>query len=164
MRATVLADASYCPRTGAAGYGYWIASDRGKRGGGAELRRATSSGVAEMMAVVNALWMARETGLVQGGDYVLVQTDCQAAIGAFEGTRCCHDVDEQAVLGSYHELVRKSGMRVYFRHVKGHTSRHRNPEARFGANRACDGRAGEHMRRARARIDEEARREHQGDR
>lgn len=157
VRATILADASYCPRTGAAGYGYWIASDRGKRGGGNELRHATSSGVAEMMAVVNALWVARECGLIMPEDDVLVQTDCQSAIGAFEGKRDCRDVDEQTVLVGFHHVCKLAKVTVRFRHVKGHTSQRTHGEARFSANRHCDGRAREHMERARNRKDKEAR-------
>jgi len=154
VRATILADASYCPDTGAGGWGYWIASDRGKRGGGGELSRPGTSTIAEMMAVVNALHVARAAELALPGDCLLVQTDCQAAIQAFEGTRACHDVDEQAVLAAFHEFRAWLAGLVVFRHVKGHTSRAKQPGARFGANRACDGRAGRHMRAARARIRE----------
>lgn len=38
MRVTILADASHCPTTKAGGYGYWIASERGKKGAPAPLK------------------------------------------------------------------------------------------------------------------------------
>jgi len=151
VRATILADASWCPHSHAGGWGYWIASDRGKRGGGGPLRTATTSTVAEMMAVVNAVKVALNAELVEQGDELLVQTDCLAAIDAFKGRRTCHDVDEQHVLQVYAAVLFAAPMHVAFRHVKGHTNRHTRPEARFGANRACDGRARHHMLAERAR-------------
>jgi ribonuclease HI len=149
---TILADASFCSRTSAAGWGYWIASDRGKLGGGGELKRATSSAVAEMMAVVNALDVGLRGFLIQKDDTVLIQTDCQEAIIAFcQGTS--RDVDQTAVLEAYFVRVRAFKLTVRFKHVKGHTSRHTHTDARYGANRACDGRARRAMQQMRKRID-----------
>lgn len=146
--ATILADASFCPRTRAAGWGYWIASDRGKRGGGGELRRmrvGETSKHAEMMALVNALKVARAAGLVLDGDEILFQTDCIEAITCFRAKRPKRITDVMDQL--------TATLDVTYKHVKGHTSRVTHTAARFGANRACDERARHYMLQARARAD-----------
>lgn len=151
-RITVTADASFCPRTNAGGWGYWIASDRGKLGGGGPLRKVACSQAAKMMAIVNALDVGVRSGLIRNGDFVLVQTDCQSAIFCFE-RRQGNTTEQQNVIRAYLNISETANFGVSFRHVKGHTKRNANPEARYGANRACDARARYHMERARARLE-----------
>lgn len=160
MRTTIITDASFCPDHKLGGWGYWIASDRrpeacpeGKRGGGGELRKVGDNNAAEMMAVVNALHVALELGLVQAADDVLVQTDCQAAILAFTTGRSGMSDEQQAVVARWRAMIGGwAGLRVQFKHVKGHTNRATHGGARFGANRACDARARSYMRAARDRA------------
>ena len=89
MNVTIFADASYCNELRVGGYGFWVACERGKKAGGGRLRTndVSSSTVAEMMALANALHCAIVHGLVLDNDIVLLQTDCMAAIDAFEGRR-----------------------------------------------------------------------------
>lgn len=90
MRVTIIADASFCPDTNVAGYGYWIACERGKDGGGGEMKgRVESSLIAEMQAVVNALYISIRKNLVQANDHVLLQTDCEGAILKFKTGKKC---------------------------------------------------------------------------
>jgi ribonuclease HI len=157
MRVTIIADASHCPDTRAAGYGFWVASERGKRGGGGSMRGTVdSSSAAEMMACVNALFHGCFMGLVQPGDHVLVQTDCIAAIQAFEGQRNSLTKDEREAVRSFRSLRKEKSVSVSFRHVKGHTKR---TEARYVTNNLCDKRAKEGMRRSRAVLLKEKRSE-----
>ncbi len=150
MRVTIIADASHCGQTGAGGYGYWIASERGKQGGGGQIKDPVDgSGAAEMIALINALHIALKTGLVVQGDHVLLQTDCQSAIGAFQGQRFTLTKDEKRAKSTFFDLKRVHGFTFSFRHVKGHTSR---PEARYVTNNLCDARAKAGMRLARARL------------
>lgn len=150
MRVTIIADASHCPDTLAAGYGYWIASERGKFGGGGPMKGLVAdSTTAEMQAVCNALYAAVRCQLVQPGDEVLIQTDCEAAIQAFQGSRDVRRKHEREVLRYFHSLRERSSIRVSFRHVKGHTKR---KEARYVTNNLCDQRAKEGMRQARATV------------
>ena len=150
MRVTIIADASHCPDTCAAGYGYWIASERGKLGGGGAMKgRVDTSGAAEMLAICNALFIAVEKKLVETGDIVLIQTDCVSAIRAFDGSRNGLTCDEKKAFEHLHGLVAKAQIRVTYRHVKGHTSR---PGARYITNKLCDQRAKAGMRSARAYI------------
>lgn len=150
MNVTIIADASYCPQTRAAGYGYWVASERGKAPGGGSMRGPVDgSGAAEMMAVCNAIYDALKLGLVEPGDHLLVQTDCQSAILAFDGQRQVMTRDELAAKRSFADLCTRNRLRVRLRHVKGHTNRR---EARYVTNNRCDQRAREGMQAARERF------------
>lgn len=150
MKVTIIADASHCSQTGAAGYGWWTACERGKRGGGGEIKdKVDSSGAAEMIAIVNALHISIKGELVQDGDHVLLQTDCQGAIDAFNSSRSRLTKDERAAKTAFFELKKKLGFSFSFRHVKGHTTR---PEARYVTNNLCDKRAKDGMRLARQRL------------
>lgn len=134
--ATLVVDASWCPSSGAGGYGYWIASDRGKHGGGHPFReKVESSNLAEMQAVVDAIYLARKFELVLPGDEVLVQTDSKAAIQGLNGFRTVRG-NELKTQKEYRKIC--ISIAVELRHVKGHT---RRTEARFVANNHCDRRA-----------------------
>jgi ribonuclease HI len=150
MLVTIITDASHCPDTHGAGYGFWIASGRGKVGGGGTMKsQVENANVAEMHAVCNALHHALKVGLVVKMDSVLIQTDCLGAIHAFDGTRKPRlesELKAKEVLDRFRD---KFALTIGFRHVKGHTSR---PEARYVTNRLCDSRAKEGMRKARKQL------------
>lgn len=150
MMVTIIADASHCPETGAAGYGWWTACGRGKRGGGGQIKeKVDRASAAEMIALVNALHLSVKEGLVQTGDYVLLQTDCLAAISALLSTRTRLSEDEKRAKRAFFELKKKVNFVFTLKHVKGHTNR---PEARFVTNNLCDARAKKGMRLARQRL------------
>lgn len=150
MRVTIITDASYCPDTNVAGYGYWIACERGKQGGGGEMKSLVDGSVeAEMQAIVNAVHIAASLSLVQAQDDILIQTDCMAAIDAFRGTRKVLKKQELEAVYALSRLRCKHGLGIGFKHVKGHSN---NTDARSITNKLCDKRAKESMKRARARI------------
>jgi ribonuclease HI len=151
MRVTLIADASFCSFTGAAGYGWWAASERGKRGGGGAMRdKVCSSSAAEMIAVVNGLHMAIKFELVQQGDHVLLQTDCMAALDGFQHRRSKQlNKSELAAFKKLYELKKQHRLTYSFRHVKGHSN---IKEARYITNNLCDERAKVGMRLARRRF------------
>lgn len=137
-----MCDASWSAADRSAGYGYWIASERGKLGGGGPIMAAPAdNNIAEMMAVANSIHAGIRSGLIQSGDRVLVQTDSLNAIKFFRhGPN-----DKQRGLQPFERLreieTRWStvfGLKVMFRHVRGHSGR---KEARFASNRHCDQRA-----------------------
>jgi ribonuclease HI len=153
MRATIIADASWCPNTHAAGYGYWIASDRGKQGGSGAIKdRVVNSIAAEMMALLNGLHDACRRGLVGAKDEALLQTDCQAAIDAFNGVRKNISSQELELVAYLAVLQKKVGFTVKFRHVKGHGA---GDTARSFVNNTCDKLARSAMQRARAQLQRE---------
>lgn len=154
MNVTIITDASYCPNTKVAGYGFWIASNRGKFGGGGQMitTEIVNATAAEMMAVANALHHAAMQEAVQQGDHILFQTDCMGAVDAFNRTRILINEQERLVWRYFTRILQQYALTANFRHVKGHT---RRPEARFVTNNCCDKRAKEHMRAARATFYQE---------
>lgn len=104
---------------------------------------------AEMMALTIGLYTAIRDKLVQEGDVVLLQTDCMAAIDAFEGKRKSIPPQERTVQEYLQELVTSAQIRVQFRHVKGHTS---GTEPRYFINNQCDRLAKRAMRKLRDQI------------
>lgn len=149
MNVTVLTDASHCPDHKVAGYGFWIASERGKLpGSGAMKNLVRTSTLAEMQAVVNAVWKGIKTELIQDGDELLIQIDCESAIYAFRGKRGVAD-DEKEVVEQLHMILTKLNLKCKFRHVKAHTG---SLAPRSKANDACDKRAKKAMRRARINL------------
>jgi ribonuclease HI len=151
MRVTLIADASFCSFTGAGGYGWWAASERGKQGGGGAMRdKVCSSSAAEMIAIVNGLHMAIKFGIVHAGDHVLLQTDCMAALDGFQHRRTKQlNKSELAAFKKLYELKKQHRLTYSFRHVKGHSN---IKEARYITNNLCDERAKVGMRLARRRL------------
>lgn len=147
MWVTIIADASYCPDTGVAGYGFWIASQRGKRGGDGVIETAVVNNIAaEIMALLNALHVARKAGLVLESDSVLLQTDCQPAIDALKGARQSITEQEAELVRWFNDFVGEHKLHIRMKHVKGHTDRE---DARYVVNNICDRKARRNMRQAR---------------
>ena len=150
MNITIITDASHCHRTLAAGYGYWIASERGKFGGGNALRgHIATSTLAEMMSLVNAVYIAVAKGIVLKSDHILLQNDCEAALHALDGSRKKLSNKERKVRKSLYKLKNEVGFTLSFRHVKGHTGL---AEARYVTNELCDRRAKAGLQKAREAL------------
>ncbi|MFP3609242.1 ribonuclease H family protein [Paraburkholderia sp. SIMBA_050] len=144
---TVIADASFDHDTGAGGYGYWAVSERGRKSGGGPFKSASrNNNVTEMMAIVNGVHMAFVNGVALDGDAILAQTDCQAAILAFEGRRASLQIDEILMVEAMRKLMLVHKATIRYRHVKGHTS---GGEPRLWVNNLCDSLAKAGMREAR---------------
>ena len=81
MIVTIVSDASFCPKSGAAGYGIWIASNRGKTAFGNQFKhKMSSSNEAEVCAIVNGICFALKTRHLIVSDTLVINTDCQSAI------------------------------------------------------------------------------------
>ena len=147
MRVTIIADASHCPTTKVAGYGFWIASDRGKKSGdGIFKEKLINSNSAEMMSVANAFHIALKEGYILEGDQVLIQCDCLAALNAFQGKRIGLNEEETSAVEHVNQLTERFSLDVTYRHVKGHT---KGEDRRSKSNILCDKKAKANMRRAR---------------
>lgn len=145
-----MVDASHCPDTKVAGYGVWVASQRGKRAfDGAFKTTIDNATIAEMAAITNALYMGIKSGLIVSWDEVLVQTDCIAAILAFTGARNPAHSEERKIIDKQKELIVLYDITVRFKHVKGHSD---NPGNRYVSNNICDRKAKTNMRNARQRF------------
>lgn len=147
MNVTVICDASYCHEYKVAGYGYWIASARGKSGGsGKVIADVENNNTAEMMAIVNTLWHGVNDLKILRGDTVLIQSDCTSAMSKLNGLQECITQQEKQVQKHYLDSITQFDIVVRFKHVRGHTV---NPDSRSVANRMCDKRAKREMRLAR---------------
>lgn len=149
MNITVIADASWCPDTKAAGYGFWIASARGKLpGSGAFKHLIVSSNIAEMKALINALYAGIKENLITTGDHILFQSDCMTAIGYLQQSIPISQNNKYA-LDSFLDIINKYKLTFQVKHVKGHT---KGGNARLNCNIACDRSAKKAMRSKRNSI------------
>lgn len=150
---TIISDASYCPRTHAAGYGFWAVSHRGRHAGGGSFKSGLDgASTAETMAIVNALHVTLSLGIAEKGDKVLIQTDCLFAIhlltGVIKKAERRHP-DSWRAFQRFIELRAVHELAVDFRHVRGHT---KVDDQRSKAQRHSDKRARDGMKKARARA------------
>lgn len=136
MLVTIMADASFCPDIKCGSFGYWVVSDRGKKGGGGILQGKICHNVcAEMKAVVNAVYIAIQEGILLDHDTVLIQSDCIPAIDALNFHRTNLNEEESNVVKYLNSLTLKHCLNLRFKHVKGHSNR---KERRFVSNNICD--------------------------
>ena len=146
MNVTILTDASFCPNTKAAGYGGWIASDRGKTMvGGAFKTSISCSEVAELAAVANVVSKATRLGLILPEDHLLIQVDCLRVINVTMGWSEPYLVGE-ADIHKYLVGLLSEFSTYRFKHVKAHTSGY---DKRTRSNNHCDLEAKRHMKAVR---------------
>lgn len=149
MLVTLMTDASHCPNTGAGGYGFWCATERGKLPGGGPLAGVIKDSYeAEMKAVANSLKCGINAGLILEGDRVLVQLDHQGVVGCINGVHSARS-DVKCVLDYIFNTAKELNLKVFARHVKGHS---KNTEARYASNNHCDVRAGKGMQQAKEKL------------
>lgn len=140
---TVIVDASFCPKTGAAGWATWIRADVSpvaiKRAAAFKAPLA-SSGEAEVKAAVNAL-----TFVPKQTTNVLLQSDYMGLVDAIS--------QPKSVRGAAFRLLLEEHGHTWFtlraRHVKGH---HLDGTARSWVNDWCDTQAKHHMRAQRSLL------------
>ncbi len=164
---TIIADASYCPTSRAAGWAAWIKADGRDSAlvsGPFTKIAPASSGEAEFFAVANALFKAAKDGFIRQGDRVLIQSDGMAVLEAMLWGLECKESRHPDGCGlsqprSKPSLAKGSGeialttiggiaaklkLKLFVRHVRGHTS----GGGRQWVNRACDGAARQAMQGA----------------
>lgn len=150
MLVTIICDASFCQDTHAAGYGFWIVSDRGRLGGGdVFLTNPPDIATAELWAIVNSVAFAFSRHIAEFGDHIRVQTDCMAVIHLLTEIRAPKHTQEAQAVDTLRLNLRRHAATFTVVHVKGHT---RKEEARFVTNRIADKRAKMHMRHRRKDI------------
>lgn len=149
MLITIIADASHCPDTHAAGYAYWMASDRGKLfGSGSMHNPCDSSVIAEMMALVKGVYYGIKDGIIHPGDKLCMQTDC---VGAIQKLQKLQNVSpaEEVVTKYFNKITSQLSLTFYFTHVRGHT---KVQDGRSFINRKCDKKARHHMQLMRSSL------------
>jgi len=165
---TIIADASFCPASRAAGWAAWIKADGRDSAliSGAITKIApASSGEAEFFAVANALFKAVQDGFIGPSDRVMIQSDCVAVLEAMLWGLDCQESQHPDGCGLQRPRRRPSlttgageralttiggiaaplDLKLFVRHVRGHTS----GGGRQWVNRACDRAARQAMEAAR---------------
>lgn len=131
-RATVNCDASFCPRTKAAGWACWISIDGGLKvkGSGQFHRTPKNPEEAEFWAMLNGAWLAAHNGAT----HLLIQGDCMGALRRFLRPS---DALDRLKGGVPHALD------IRTKHVKAHKH---TETARHWVNDWCDREAKKQMR------------------
>lgn len=139
---TIIADASFCSKTKAAGYGVWLASNNGKQAFEGPLHSPSDNNVAEAMAIANSLWHGLQSGLIKPKSNILIQSDSDSAIKtlSFKNNPYCQQMRDVA---QYVEsLVTRYKLRIRYKHVPGHTI---GADKRTKAQNHCDSAAKRQM-------------------
>lgn len=169
---TIFSDASFCYKSGAAGWGAWGIGNGLKRGivTGGELvmdRRMSSPSHAELLAMSHALSWFDNAGWLDGASAVMLQSDSiealccvralvpNARFTAGDGERDVKKLKGGSFGGrlgqdACQNIRDRLGTRVLFiRHVKAHNS---DGTGRTWVNNKCDEEAKSHMRALRSRL------------
>ena len=152
MRVTIISDASCSTDLQYAAYAFWAVSSRAKLAHSGPLKEPVgSTAEAEVKAVMNAVHIAKRAGVLCDGDDLLIQVDALGAIHALTGvmTKSRTKLKYARYLKAFQDATQAHGIRVEFRHVKGHTKAETHGEARFRAQRNVDKAARTAMRNAR---------------
>lgn len=165
LAATVFADASFDPNTGAAGWGSWVKSGAaaGITFGGPFKKKAVSAQQAELHALTNAI---HKTALLEITGVIMIQSDCLDALAVirqfvpkttdspFKGglpvkarTGDMAQTYSEA-LEHIKTIVTRYGLVLVTRHVKGHQS----GGGRNWVNNVCDEIAKANMKAMREAI------------
>lgn len=173
---TIFADASWCPHSGAAGWGAWWkgeAMQYGQTQGGSLNCSVSDINEAECMALVNAMAAAAKRGHLSHGMTILLQSDCLGALHAMRHAlgaadhpirgghlvalvgRLPKQLKDSPVLPVVTAMVLRLELTVLVRHVKGHSKGH----GRNWVNRECDrlARKGMEARRNQLKVAREKR-------
>lgn len=150
MLVTLMTDASHCQQTGAAGFGFWCVSNRGKLAGGKPLNgKIKDSYEAEAKGVANSLVIGFRSGIIQQGDTVIIQLDNIGVVFGINGKLKKKRKDVKEVLRFINNFKTQNNLSIECRHVKGHSKK---TESRFSANKHCDRLAKQQMKMARLEI------------
>lgn len=148
-RVTIIADASFCDKTKAAGYGVWVAGDYGRGPFSGPLPAPLCNNTAEIMAVANALWHAASSNFIRKGTSILIKTDSVTAIRLFNQDRYPKNEQQTIALTFFNKIKNELGLVIHLSHIHGHTGR---KEPGNVAQQKCDNAAKEEMIKERSRI------------
>lgn len=117
----IIADASYCPETGAGGYAFRIEAKGEVYFKSGQLKKLMpTNGAAELAAVVNAMFFCKKYNLFTEGCLVHVKTDCKGVISRLSAKimQPC-TLSEQAA-EMFSDIVSCHKVSVELIHIKAH--------------------------------------------
>jgi len=162
---TIFADASFCPKSKAAGWGAWAMRDGWQRGrfmGGVVRTSVRNSTEAELCGLAAAMLHLDTERMLSDVEAFILQCDNTAALGAIaqlptakwshssserdsrevQRRIVCAPVERQAI-----DEIRMVTLArpIWLRHVKGHAHGQPNTSGRHWVNQQCDNQARRHM-------------------
>lgn len=146
---TIIADASFCSNTKAAGYGVWLAGSHGRKAFEGPLQQPRDNNIAETMAIANALWHGLDSGLLKANTNVLIQSDSDTAIKILTGLKAPSCQQYRDAVAYVQGVVSRYKLKLRYKHVPGHT---KGADSRTRAQNHCDEQARRQMLRQRAEI------------
>jgi hypothetical protein len=164
MLATVFADASHCPELKIGTYGLWAKCEKYRiREVGRLRKRYEDAALAEAAAITNIIHLAYVRFEMGPGDKIIAQTDCDAAIRILSrtGTRWIRNWGEGGSPGEFKSMylkiqrIRAQGIKIEFRHVKGHVPKEERI-ARNEVNNWCHVQALAELRKWRRELEAES--------
>lgn len=147
MNITINTDASFCSKTKAAAFAFYIVGTGIKiTGSGVFKADVKNSEVAETMAIGNAIHALLAKDIkIDKVYYIIINTDCLTAINKLSTGKGLGTHKKVRILKE--KLVKRyKPKRFEFRHVKAHNGA---PDARSWVNDWCDREAKRHMRKER---------------
>lgn len=150
MLVTIFADASFCPKTFAAGWAAWIKSERGTyRGDGAMKTIVPDNNLAELYAVINAIKLAFVSEVAVAGDTLLVEADNHRALAILANRGKNLTILEKKAATLLNGLRSTYDFTIKPRHVKAHCG---TAVPRTWVHDDCDKRAKARMQEAREKL------------
>lgn len=150
----IFSDASFSFKTRCGGWGAWVKGDGMAAGilrGGPLKDQPRGVDEAELCAIANALAVAEAEGLLTPARFILVQSDCMAALHALRFAGLAKDrpaadglpvavpkrsrLMTSKCMAYIRDLVARTGIELNVRHVRGHTG---GEAGRFWVNDQCD--------------------------
>lgn len=166
---TVFSDASFCPKTKAAGWGAWAKRDGWENGrfyGGPLRREMPNCTIAELCGAASVFWFLGRQNTFVDVDWIMLQCDSIAALSAIHTLPSSiwsrgRDAKKAASIARrkkpFTALEREaldaidqavSGRRLVLRHIKGH----QNETSQHWVNNQCDAEARRHMQAMRLEL------------
>jgi ribonuclease HI len=126
MTVTVVTDASFCPKSGVAGWCSWAESERMQTCRWGALRDTVHSPhEAEIAALANGIYTAIRDGVAQPGDVLRVQCDNQRVVDFFAKGKTPRTSSrtefEKKAMTHIDNMRVKSSLEITVRHIKGHS-------------------------------------------
>lgn len=149
MNVTINTDASYCAKTEAGGYAFWIVCDLGRIKHSGMLKSTKQSEDAELKCLANAVVMLTNSSFNNGNiEYVYINSDCKSGMNKV-GLKSENVIGEHIAkslkrLFKNNPLARHTGKKRYqLRHVKAHSNKN---DTRSYVNEWCDREAKKQMK------------------
>lgn len=139
---TINTDASFCGKTKAGGYAFWIKGEKlAIKSSGGFKEDLLNSSDAEMKCIINAIASVLKRKHLLNCETIVINTDSKHCISAYKTPLRPLDITMQRYINQLKEKVKAQN--VILKHVKAHSGA---KDSRRWVNEWCDENAKRHMR------------------